>query len=115
MTTLQNDLQTVKNGLIALERVINQLTIKTEELERKAGITNTISVPNRLVETQPIKKDGYTIYPKDVELLSQLLEVTTNEKTKNFLLNIANNDYTTITQGQKDAIDKIAEQSLETV
>ncbi len=113
MTTLQNDLQTVKNGLIALERVINQLSTKVEVLEGKNP--NSISVPKRLVETQPIKKDGYTIYPKDVELLSQLLEVTTNEKTKNFLLNIANNDYTTITQGQKDAIEKIAEQSLETV
>ena len=115
MTTLRQELETVKNGLIALDRVINLLSTKVEELEGKGLSTNSISVPKRLVESQPIKKDGYTIYPKDNELLANLLSVTTNEKTKNFLLNIANNDYTTITQGQKDAIDKIAEQSLETV
>ena len=120
MTTLQQDLQTVTNGLIALERVINQLSTKVEQLEGKNGNSN-VSVPNSLLKNLPIskptkvEKDGYTLYKKDVEFITNLLEATTNEKSKNFLLNVLNNDYTTITEGQKSVVDQIAEQTLATV
>ena len=120
MTTLKEDLKTVSNGLIALERVINQLSTKVEELESKNGNGN-VSVPNTLLKNLPIsnptkvEKDGYTLFKKDVEFITNLLDTTTNEKSKNFLLNVLNNDYTTITEGQKTVLDKIAEQSIPSV
>jgi hypothetical protein len=47
------------------------------------------------------------LYPKNTKLIDRLIELNTNEKTKSFLDSLANNDYSTITLGQKKVIDEL--------
>lgn len=47
------------------------------------------------------------LYPKNTTLLNKLIELNTNEKTDSFLKSLTNNEYTTITLGQKKVIDEL--------
>jgi hypothetical protein len=47
------------------------------------------------------------LYPKSVKLIERLLDLNTNQKTEAFLSSLVNNNYTTITLGQKKVIDEL--------
>ena len=101
---LKEELKKVNEGLQSLSKVVEYLSTKVE--------STTITKTNIPIKGKVLQPDGdYKLYPKDTVLMSDLLRVVTNEKSKNFLLNVLNNDYSTITQGQKDIIDQIVEQN----
>ena len=51
----------------------------------------------------------FKTFPKDVVLYKEMLKVNTNDKTEQFIMSILNNNYPSITEGQKKVMDKIKE------
>jgi hypothetical protein len=50
------------------------------------------------------------LYPKNIELLESLLDITDNQKTIAFLTSIINNSYPTLTAGQNKVVVDLANQ-----
>lgn len=91
------------------QSLLEELVIQVKELKEKVDRLNGIG--NIYQDNKPVDintgKDKLS--RKDLPLLKKLLEKNTNPKTDKFLLSIINNDYPTLTPGQKNAIDSIAQ------
>lgn len=89
------------------QRLLEELVIEVKELKEKVDRLN--GKGNVYQDNKPIDIPKDTLSRKDIPLLKKLLERNTNPKTDKFLLSIINNDYPTLTPGQKNAIDSIAQ------
>lgn len=89
---------------MANTELLEQILKEVKDIRRIVDTFNN----TKPVNTSNTTKE-YKTYPKDNNLLNSLLNNTTNDKTKQFLLSIINNDYPTITDGQFKVIKKIQE------
>ena len=89
------------------QRLLEQLVIEVKELKEKVDRLN--GKGNIYQNNKPVDISKDKLPRKDLPFLKKLLEKNTNPKTDKFLLSIINNDYPTLTVGQKNAIDSIAQ------
>lgn len=87
--------------------LLNQILKEVKELRE---LVDNFNNKNKKEYPKPLyvsSNKEFKTYPKDVKLLKQLISSTENQKSKEFILSILNNNYPSITQGQKDVIDSM--------
>jgi len=89
---------TILEKIYELEAIL--LSIK-KELDSNNSISKTNSTGLNTLSNKP------KLYNKSNKLIERLLDLNTNQKTEAFLSSLINNNYTTITLGQKKVIDEL--------
>lgn len=75
---------------------------------KKSLDSNTDSKPyNKGIDYNNNTISKPKLYSKSNKLIERLLDLNTNQKTEAFLSSLINNNYTTITLGQKKVIDEL--------
>ncbi len=92
------------NNTELLQEILKEVKELRTIVDKLNGISTNKPVNNPLYSNN---NKEFKTFPKDVQLLKQLITTTDNQKTKEFILSILNNNYPSITEGQKKVIDSI--------
>ena len=100
LTTIIDKIDNMDNKITNLDDKYTLLYGKLDKLSE--SLKNTNSNIN-----SGFSKPKSITFKKNKENLFELANIITNERSKAFVLNITNNAYPTITQGQLDAMEEI--------
>tara|TARA_R110000765_G_scaffold329439_1_gene420292 strand:+ start:49 stop:426 length:378 start_codon:yes stop_codon:yes gene_type:complete len=98
LTTIIDKIDNMDNKITNLDDKYTLLYGKLDKLSESLK-TNSVS--------SGFSKPKSITFKKNKENLFELANIITNERSKAFVLNITNNAYPTITQGQLDAMEEI--------
>ena len=98
LTTIIDKIDNMDNKITNLDDKYTLLYGKLDKLSESLK-TNSVS--------SGFSKPKSITFKKNKENLFELANIVTNERSKAFVLNITNNAYPTITQGQLDAMEEI--------
>lgn len=90
---------TILEKIYEIEGIL--LSIKKELDDKPSNVSMLKSISNTNTVSKP------KLYSKSNKLIERLLDLNTNQKTEAFLSSLINNNYTTITLGQKKVIDEL--------